>query len=143
MQLHTLQRLHPSKKKSPRLGRGGKRGTTSGRGQKGQGAHAGRRIPTGMKEIMGRLPKLRGSSNKPLSEKPHVINLDALAKKITDKATVTKSWLTKQGFIHNAREAVKILGDGTITAPITISGIPVSKSAKEKIEKAGGHVQIS
>lgn len=140
MQLHTLQRLHPLKKKSPRLGRGGKRGTTSGRGQKGQGAHAGRRIPTGMKEIMQRLPKLRGISNKSLGVKPRAVNIEELAQKATGKTIITKLWLMEHGFIKSDREAVKILGDGAIKIAITISGVPTSKSAKEKIEKAGGTV---
>lgn len=145
MQLHTLQRLHPLKTSKPRVGRGGKRGTYSGRGQKGQKAHAGRRIPTGLKELIKHLPKLRGFKNKPTSPQPQIINLDDLALLMLAKSesvpTITRDLLFKQGLIGDKYRPVKILGNGKIEKPIIIEGLLVSRSAKEKIEALGGHVR--
>ena len=62
MQLHTLQPTHKSQSKK-RIGRGGKRGTYSGRGVKGQGARAGNKIRPGSRDLMQQTPKLRGSRN--------------------------------------------------------------------------------
>jgi len=68
MQLHDLKPLHPNKS-SKRVGRGGKRGTTSGRGTKGQRARAGHRIRPAERDLIQRLPKLRGFANKPKRKK--------------------------------------------------------------------------
>ena len=111
-----------NKNKAPRVGRGGKRGTTSGRGQKGQGAHAGRGIRPANRDFIQRLPKLRGRGthqNKPKSTKLPVINIGDL--------DMTKP--IPKGY--------KILGKGNITKAVRIYG-KVSKSARAKIEKAGG-----
>ncbi|RMD60235.1 ribosomal protein L15 family protein, partial [Candidatus Parcubacteria bacterium] len=79
MQLHELQPATRRKKKK-RVGRGGKRGTYSGRGMKGQKARAGRKIRPASRDLILRIPKRRGVKNKPLGEKPVVINLADLAK---------------------------------------------------------------
>ena len=68
MQLHTLQPLNSLKGKK-RVGRGGKRGTYSGRGQKGQRSRAGRKIRPAMRDLIQRLPKLRGAGNKRKSKR--------------------------------------------------------------------------
>ena len=142
MQLHTLQRQHPYKKPQPRVGRGGKRGTTSGRGQKGQHAHGGRRIPSGLKEMIQRLPKLRGFNNKSLFVKPQIINLDDLVKLLgSEQVTITSDLLAKAGLIKDKKIPVKLLGDGTIAKQITVEGILVSKSARTKIEAVGGTIK--
>lgn len=69
MLLHeiTVQRKY----KKPRVGRGGKRGTTAGHGQKGQKSRAGRRIRPAERDLMQRIPKLRGYNNKPKKAKKH------------------------------------------------------------------------
>ena len=141
MQLHTLQPKHPLTKKQPRIGRGGKRGTSSGRGTKGQGAHAGRRIPSGLKEILGRLPKLRGFKNKPKSDKPQIVNLRNFA--TIDSKTINREVLFKSKLINDPKKPVKVLGDGEIKKAVTLEGLIVSKSAKTKIEKANGKVSTS
>ena len=64
MQLHELQPDTPNKNRK-RIGRGGKRGTTSGRGQKGQTSRAGHRIRPAERDLIQRLPKLKGVKNKP------------------------------------------------------------------------------
>ena len=108
----------------PRVGRGGKRGTTSGRGQKGQRAHAGRRIHPAVRDFIQRLPKLRGYKNKPIGTKRPIINvgdLDAL-KKIP--------------------RGIKVLGNGTVKKAIIVYGT-ASALARSKIEKAGGTVKFT
>ncbi len=62
MQLHTLQPTHKAKDKK-RIGRGGKRGTYSGKGVKGQGARAGAKIRPGTRDLIQQIPKLRGARN--------------------------------------------------------------------------------
>lgn len=120
MLLHEIS--SQNKNKAPRVGRGGKRGTTSGRGQKGQTAHAGRGIRPADRDYIQRLPKLRGRGthqNKPKSAKLPVINIGDLD-------------MTKK-----MPKGYKILGGGDITKAVRIYG-KVSKSARAKIEKAGG-----
>lgn len=123
MLLHEI--ISHNKNKAARVGRGGKRGTTSGRGQKGQGAHAGRGIRPAERDYIQRLPKLRGRGthqNKPRNPKLPVINVGDL--------DATKP--VPKGY--------KILGGGTITKAVRVYG-KVSKSARAKIEQAGGFVK--
>ena len=136
MQLHTLPPVHKNKKKK-RVGRGGKRGTYSGRGQKGQKSRAGRKLPGGALDVIKSIPKLRGIKNKSIKPKPRAVNISAL--EALEATPITKAVLQKHGIIKK-REPVKILGTGEIKKAIVIEGIPASKSAKEAIEKAGGSV---
>lgn len=110
-----------------RVGRGGKRGTTSGKGQKGQKSRAGRRIRPAERELIQRLPKLRGYKNKPLQENLPVLNIGDLERKLD--------------LFKKQHKKFKILGVGEIKKPIHLVGLPVSKKAKEKIEAAGGTVK--
>ena len=103
-------------------GHGSGWGTTAGRGQKGQGAHAGRGARPGDRDFIQRLPKLRGRGthqNKPKTVKLPVINVGDL--------DMTKP--IPKGY--------KILGGGDIAKAVRVYG-KVSKSARAKIEKAGG-----
>lgn len=145
MQLHQIQKTHGAKK-TKRVGRGGKRGKTSGRGMKGQKARAGRKIRPEIRDMIKKVPKLRGrgkNSQKSIQAKPHAVNLSALeavcapGDRVMPKFLLEKSILKRRG---GKMPPVKILGNGEITKKITVSGIDVSKSAQEKIEKAGGAV---
>lgn len=130
MQLHDLRPQHPGKNKSPRVGRGGKRGTYSGRGQKGQRARAGHRIRPAERDYIQRLPKLRGYKNRSLV-KNRVINVGDLEKRIS-------------GDLVNPQtlpEVNKILGRGEVKKAFTVEKIKVSASAKQKIEAAGGQIK--
>lgn len=123
MQLHEVRPTN-RKYKKPRVGRGGKRGTTSGKGTKGQKSRSGRRIRPGERDLIQRLPKLRGYKNKSLQDKPLVINVKDLDRlKNLPKGVI-----------------VKILGGGEIKKPLPeskyFSGVLMSKKAKEKIENA-------
>ena len=140
MQLHNL-RPTIKRRLRKRIGRGGKRGTYSGRGQKGQRARSGHKIrPSAERELIARFPKLRGVKNKPKREAPLPINIKALSALAKD-GVVSKSVLFDKGVIKSLRSPVKILGGGELKLPLTLQGIPVSKSAKIKIEKAGGKVE--
>ncbi|MEK7086728.1 MAG: 50S ribosomal protein L15 [Patescibacteria group bacterium] len=138
MQLHHLKPTL-KKRRIKRIGRGGKRGTYSGRGMKGQRARAGRKIRPAERDLFQRLPKLRGFKHKSLKEKALVFNVEDLAKKFKE-GTINKKMLLELGLIKKVSVPVKILGNGEIKKSFKIRGLAVSKSAKEKIEKAGGSV---
>ena len=141
MQLHHLTK---TTKKSQRIGRGGKRGSFSGRGVKGQRSRSGHRIRPAERDLILRFPKKRGFRNKPKTEKCKRFNLEDLIKKLKigpPEAQLNRKFLSKNGFIPKSfKGGVKILGDGTINFPLRVEGLSVSKSAKAKIEKAGGSV---
>lgn len=145
MQLHELK-PRTKRMKSTQVGRGGKRGKTSGRGTKGQRARAGRKIRPEIRDMIKRLPKLRGrgkSTFKSFTPKPLAINLSSLAA-FAAGSKVTPSTLVDKGVISAYKgriPAVKILGTGEISTKLSFEGCTVSASAKEKIEKAGGSVK--
>ena len=140
MQIH---QIHPktANKKKKRVGRGGKRGTTSGRGQKGQKSRSGRNIRPAEMDIILKLPKLRGQKKPALKKTAvRIINLAELDKKMKG-GVIDKKTLMEAGLIDNVRQKIKILGKGRVGKTFRIEGIKVSKSVKEKIEKAGGSVK--
>lgn len=145
MKLHELSQFKRQSKR--RIGRGGKRGSYSGRGVKGQRSRAGRRIRPAFRDLISRIPKRRGFRNKPVSARPHTVPLSFLAKKLSAASgkqgpvTVDIAFLKHAGLVSRAyRGPVKILGNTPVPAPITIKGLLVSKGAKMKIEEAGGSV---
>lgn len=138
MQIHQLK--VKSQKKKRRVGRGGKKGTYSGRGMKGQKSRSGTSVNPifegGRSTLIEHLPKMRGfKSHKP---KNQVINLDQLEKHFADGDIVNPQSLLAKRLIDNMKVPVKILGDGEIGKKLTIEKCLVSKSAKNKIETAGG-----
>lgn len=140
MQLHDLKRKTQNKSEK-RVGRGGKRGKTSGRGTKGQKARAGHSIRPDIREQLKKLPKLRGYAFNSIQTKPTVINVSVLEARFTEGETITPSVLIENKIITARRGAsveVKILGNGDLTKRFTVHGCVVSASAKEKIEKVGG-----
>ncbi len=148
MQLHQLK---PNNKREvkKRIGRGGKRGKTSGRGGKGQTARAGNSTRPEMRDFIKKLPKLRGhgvnrartvNSSK---VKPTVVNIARLEAVFADGATVSPKSLVALGVINTVRKSspkVKILGQGELTKKLTIENCEIGGTAKAKIEKAGGKV---
>ncbi len=145
MQLHQLKRDTPNKS-AKRVGRGGKRGKTAGRGTKGQKARAGHRIRPAVREELKKLPKLRGRGThtlRSLAEKPLTVNVSALNALFSDGAMITAAVLLERRVVRarrGARPAIKILGDGVVTKKLTITGCEVSAYAKQKIEAAGGSI---
>ena len=149
MQLHELQPSSP-RKSAKRVGRGGKRGKTSGRGHKGQKARAGNSSRPEMREHIKKLPKLRGhgiNRAKTVNAErvaPIVVNLSALETAMETGATVSPRSLVTAGVISAVRKRaprVKILGNGSLTKKFVVEDCQVSKSAREKIEAAGGSVK--
>jgi large subunit ribosomal protein L15 len=145
MQLHQLKPIHKSKKPK-RVGRGGKRGTYSGRGIKGQKARAGRKLKPIIRELIKKYPKLRGYRQKLKikNEKSKIINLEVLEKRFASGGRITPEVLLERKIIRKIKgriPKVKILGKGEIRKPLIIEGCQISKSAKEKIEKAGGTIK--
>ena len=139
MQLHTLKSTD-RKYKKPRVGRSGKRGTYSGRGTKGQKARAGHRIRPADRDLILRLPKLRGFKNRPVGEKPQIVNLKDLEKKVASNIINPKT-LAEAQLIKNPRKGVKILGDGQVKKALIFENVSVSKQARRKIETAGGKIE--
>lgn len=146
MQYHQLKRAHKNKR-SIQVGRGGKRGKTSGRGGKGQTARAGHKIYPQMRDMIKRIPKLRGRGKQGLKsfrERAVPVNLDALERHFAAGSAITPHALVSNGLAEtrNGRAPrIKILGRGTLTKKFVVSGCSVSQSAKESIEKAGGSIQ--
>jgi large subunit ribosomal protein L15 len=148
MQLHQLQ-PKTTRKDAKRIGRGGKRGKTSGKGGKGQTARAGGRPRPEMRDIIKRIPKLRGHGKNRArtvnNERvlPIVVNLSVIEKTFAAGDTVSPQTLLAVKAIALTKgkmPQVKILGTGEITKKITLSGCTFSASTKAKIEKAGGTV---
>ncbi|MEK7568055.1 MAG: 50S ribosomal protein L15 [Patescibacteria group bacterium] len=139
MQLHQIKPINKNKSKK-RVGRGGKRGTFSGRGTKGQRARSGHRIRPAQRDLIQRLPKLRGLKNKSLKAKATLVKLRDLERKIKE-GVVNRKILIESGLIKKSVKEIKIVGDGKITKALTIEGIKISKSAENKIKKAGGAVK--
>ena len=148
MQLHELKPTAP-RKSAKRIGRGGKRGKTSGKGHKGQRARTGNSTRPEMREIIKKLPKLRGhgvNRAKTVNSgrvRPVVVNVSAL--EVLDAgATVSPKTLVTTGIIAASKKrapAVKILGNGNLTKKLNVEDCQISQSAKEKIEAAGGSVK--
>ena len=131
-------------RKGKYIGRGGKRGTYSGRGIKGQKARAGRKMRPEIRDLIKKLPKKRGYRSKSFRKDSAVVNLDVLNKKLADNSEITPKVLVEKGFIKalgGKIPPVKILGKGETDKKFSISGCLISVSAKEKIEKAGGTVE--
>ena len=142
-----LSDLHPpagQKHKRKRVGRGpgSGLGKTAGRGEKGQKSRSGysRRLgfEGGQMPLVRRVPK-RGFNNI-FRKEFAVINLERLD--ALDGAKFSPESLVEAGVIRNLRSGLKVLGDGEIKRAIEISAHRVSKSAREKIEAAGGKVEL-
>jgi large subunit ribosomal protein L15 len=142
MQLNTLKREHPNKK-ARLVGRGGTRGKTSGRGGKGQTARAGNKRRPQMRDIIKKLPKLRGYKFHSTESKPAVVNVSDLVI-FASGSVVNPALLFENNLIRKTGgviPAVKILGTGEIALKLSIEGCLVSPSARAKIEKAGGSIK--
>ena len=143
MQIHELQPKHKNKGKK-RVGRGGKKGTYSGKGNKGQASRAGRKMVPIIRELIKRYPKLKGYRRFVLDDHSVVVNLDILEKNFKDGEIINPENLIKKGIINTIKgktPKVKILGNGKISKKIVIENCKISKSAKEAVEKSGGSIK--
>ena len=142
MQIHQLKPKTKWKSKK-RVGRGGIKGTYSGRGLKGQNSRAGHKLPPIVRSIIKRYPKLRGYDFRANFNKPIAVNLAIIEKKFDDGAIINPQTLIEKKVIRTFlgdTPVVKILAKGDIKKKFDVQNCFVSKSAKIKIEKAGGKV---
>jgi large subunit ribosomal protein L15 len=146
MQLHQLKPIHKRKKRK-RVGRGGKKGTYSGKGIKGQKARAGRKLKPVIRELIKKYPKLRGYRMKhriPKSKFQTILNLDILEKKFNSGEKVSPKILLERKIIRKIKgrlPQVKILGKGKLTKKLIIESCQISKGAEEKIKKISGKIK--
>jgi large subunit ribosomal protein L15 len=142
MQIHELKPKHKNRGKK-RVGRGGKKGTYSGKGMKGQSSRAGRKMVPIIRELIKRYPKLKGYRSFVLKDYSAVVNIDILEKTSNNGETINPENLIKKGIIRmmkGKKPEVKILGTGKLTKQLVIENCKVSKTAREAIEKAGGKI---
>ena len=142
--------LKPTSKRirAKQVGRGGKRGKTSGRGHKGQKARAGRKIRPEVRDFIKTIPKLRGHSSDSVTfrKKYYVVNVSDLERFFSDGDEVSPKTLLEKRLIksratHVSNRGVKVLGNGSITKKVNVFGCSVSESARYKIKRAGGKTE--
>ena len=145
MKLHELSPVEGSKKAVKRIGRGhgSGQGKTAGKGHKGQKARSGGGVRPGFEggqmPMQRRLPK-RGFNN--IFAKTIVaVNVGSL-NKFEDGAVVDAAALVEAGIIKKTLDGVKVLGNGNVEKKVTVKAVKFTVSAKEKIEAAGGKVEV-
>jgi len=140
MQIHNIKK-NKSNKTSIRVGRGGKRGTYSGKGLKGQKARSGvsglKRL--GMRQLIEQTHKQKGFKSR--NPKPEILNLNVLNDKFKDGDKITPQVLKDKGVVDKITKGVKILGNGEIKVRLEVENCLVSKTAKNKIVEVGGTVK--
>ena len=142
-----VNELKPKHKLKSRkiVGRGGKKGTYSGRGGKGQTARSGRKLAPIVRELIKRYPKLKGYRAFRVEHNIAIINLDVLEKHVKDGEVITPTSLVEKKLVHRVKgkiPKVKILGRGALSKKIVIEGCKVSESVKKAVEKAGGSIKL-
>ncbi|WP_411846968.1 50S ribosomal protein L15 [Roseibacillus persicicus] len=147
MNLHDLQPNPGAKHRTKRLGKGESSGLgkTSGKGHKGQKSRSGGTIRPGFEggqmPLHRRLPK-RGFNNFTFRDKIATVNLARIEEKFEDGETVSEETLRERNLMKGVYDAVKVLGQGEITKKLTFKVDLMSATAQEKIEKAGGSVEL-
>ena len=145
MRLHNLIKSG-GRKDRKRVGRGegSGRGKTSGRGHKGQRARSGFGLRPGFESghipLYRKLPK-RGFSNFEFRTEYAIVNVGDLGR--VEGTEIDRDALVKAGLVRSSSDLIKILGEGEVSAALTVTADKFSASAKEKIEKAGGKVVVS
>lgn len=150
MDLGSIRRPPGARKKRRRVGRGegGGRGKTCGRGMKGQKDR--HNVPPheegGRNPLYRQLPHLRGKTNRAMNigifrKELAIINLSQL-ERFEAGTEVTPELLREVGLVKQVRDGIKLLGNGELSQPLTVKVHAVSKAAREKVEAAGGTVQV-
>jgi large subunit ribosomal protein L15 len=147
MQLHQIKPIHKQKSKK-RVGRGGKRGTFSGKGVKGQKSRAGRKMRPELRDYIKKIPKKRGYRFKSIFPKPEIVNLSDLEKFFSaqggsasggnDTIIVNPEVLLKAGLVRRIKgrvPKVKILGSGELKKKLKIENCLMSESAKKALKQ--------
>ncbi len=140
MQLHQISK-NKFNKVHRRVGRGGKRGTFSGRGVKGQKARSGRKMRPEWRDVLKSIPKKRGYAFKSQQVKPAIVSLKSLNRIFKGGEVITFNVLREKGLVPksaNCHTTVKILSSEGFVKKLSFKGIAFSASAKDAIIKAGG-----
>jgi len=146
MQQNTIK-SNQLRKNRKRVGRGDSSGygSYSGRGMKGQKSRSGGAVRPGFEggqlPMIKRLPSLRGFTNV-FKKQFNVVNLDRIIEKFPEGGDVDTNALVDAGVIRDDSNPTKILGRGTLTVSFNISANKFTRSAKEKIEAAGGSAKV-
>ena len=146
MKLYELQPAAGSVKDVKRIGRGhgSGNGKTAGKGHKGQKARSGGSIRPGFEggqmPLQRRMPK-RGFNNIFATEYA-TVNVSALEERFEAGATVDAEALKACGLVKDAKDGIKILGNGELTKSLRVKAAKFTASAQEKIEKAGGKAEV-
>ena len=147
MQNHTIKSPAAKSGKRKRVGRGdgSGNGSFSGKGMKGQKSRSGGGVRPGFEggqlPLIKRMPSLRGFTNI-FKTKYHLVNIDSISRVYPDGGEVSPQGLVQNGVIKDDKLPVNILGRGEITVNLKISAHKFTKPAKNKIEMAGGTVQV-
>ena len=148
MQINDLRPGRGSNKERKRRGRGtgSGQGTTGGRGNKGQNARKSGQVRQGFEggqmPLLRRIPK-RGFNNARFATVFEIVNLDDINERFENGETVNLETLKARRLVHGTKDGIKVLGNGDITKKLTFEVEKVSKSAEEKINKAGGEIKIT
>ncbi|HEV2917195.1 MAG TPA: 50S ribosomal protein L15 [Candidatus Babeliales bacterium] len=146
----TLHSLRSAGKDRKRVGRGGSRGGTSGRGHKGQKARTSGTVSIGFEggqmPLYRRIPK-RGFSNAPFKKVIHTVNIALLEKLFAKDKEITKNMLIEKHLVNmrksDAKGLIKLLGNAAITNKFIIHADLCSQAARASIEKVGGEVRFT
>ena len=147
MQNHTLSSAGSKTRKRKRIGRGDAsgNGSYSGKGMKGQKSRSGGGVRPGFEggqlPLIKRLPSLRGFTNI-FKTQYHAVNLDTILKMYPNGGDVSPGTLVETGVLKDQKLPLKVLGRGEINVNLKVSAHKFTKSAKRKIETAGGTIQV-
>lgn len=145
VQIHTLAPI-TARTSRKRIGRGGKRGTYSGKGVKGQLARAGRKLRPELRDTIKKLPKLRGRGVNIFTSteiKPMIVNLGDISSAFAADSVITSGMLLEKGLVRRIggkTPRVKILAHGALDKKLSFKGVTLSATAKAAVEKAGGAI---
>jgi len=143
MQIHQLKPPHYLKRRK-RIGRGGKKGTYSGKGMKGQRSRAGAKIRPQLRDFIMKIPKKRGSRFILKREKFTEVKWRRIKKTFPQGGLISPASLKKAKLLKGTKRKklfVKIIGEGNLSAPYIIKNCFITEKAKEVILKAGGKVE--
>ena len=144
MKLHHLRPGPGARRDRRRVGRGraGGQGKTAGRGTKGYLARNSKKLgyEGGQMPLLRRVPKKKGFTN-PNREAWAVVNVERLAQRFEADATVSPVEMARAGLVRK-RLPVKVLGGGELDRPLTVQAHGFTRVAREKIERAGGRVEV-
>ena len=144
MQLHSIQPTH-RRAYAKRVGRGGKRGTTSGRGTKGQKARAGHKIRPAIRDIMKKIPKLRGYRFRSFRPGPVAVDIARVLAIFPTGATIDPTALLQKGIIRRMKgkvPRVKLVGNAAVTKRYSLRHLGLSRSVARRIHDAGGSILL-